>query len=29
MELYKDFIDNQISVKQDAIAYQKLWDMDK
>ena len=29
MELYKDFIDNQISVKQDAIAYQNLWDMDK
>ena len=29
MELYKDFIDNQISVKQDAIAYQKLWDMNK
>ena len=29
MELYKDFIDNQISVKQDAIGYQNLWDMDK
>lgn len=28
MEMYKDFIDNQISVKEDAQAYQKLFEMD-
>ena len=28
MEMYKDFIDNQISVKEDAKAYQKLFEMD-
>jgi len=28
MEMYKDFIDNQVSVKEDAQAYQKLFEMD-
>jgi hypothetical protein len=28
MEMYKDFIDNQLSVKEDAKAYQKLFEMD-